>query len=90
MHINVFLFFTLVIFLNLYICFQGYVGSFLGDGFGSAGLVHQIASEMKQVFPGILKDKRLVQVRLNFLPMPQILTLHTHNLSNSIGMGLQI
>ena len=40
---------------------QGYVGAFLGDGFGAAGLLHQVAAEVRQAFPEILGGRRLVQ-----------------------------
>jgi hypothetical protein len=39
----------------------------MGDGFGSAGLLHQVADELKWAFPEILGKRRLVQVR-NVLP----------------------
>ena len=42
---------------------QGYVGAFMGDGFGSAGLLHQLVAELKQAFPAVLASRRLVQVR---------------------------
>ena len=40
---------------------QGYLGAFLGDGFGAAAIVHQVASDLRSRFPALLGDAQLTQ-----------------------------
>ncbi|KAH8067447.1 hypothetical protein JL721_7558 [Aureococcus anophagefferens] len=39
----------------------GYLGAFLGDGFGAAAVVHQVASDLRARFPALLGDAQLTQ-----------------------------
>lgn len=39
----------------------GYLGAFLGDGFGASGAIQQVASELREALPELLRDCTLRQ-----------------------------
>lgn len=58
----------------------------MGDGFGSAGLLHQLVFELQQNFPEILSGKQLVQVDAVELEFQKIMV----NYNLFLGVELQV
>lgn len=68
---------------------QGYLGAFLGDGFGSAGVVQQVASELRETFPELLGDTALRQAWAYVYPRdghPRGIDVHSDDADVSVNI----
>ena len=70
---------------------QGYLGAFLGDGFGSAGVVQQVAAELRETFPELLGDTALRQAWAYAYPRdghPRGIDVHSDDADVSVNIWL--
>ena len=70
---------------------QGYLGAFLGDGFGSAGVVQQVASELREQFPDLLGDTALRQAWAYVYPRdghPRGIDVHSDDADVSVNIWI--
>ena len=70
---------------------QGYLGAFLGDGFGAAGVIQQVAAELRQTFPELLGDTALRQAWAYAYPRdghPRGIDVHSDDADVSVNIWI--
>ena len=68
---------------------QGYLGAFLGDGFGASAVVQQVAAELRQTFPELLGDTALRQAWAYAYPRdghPRGIDVHSDDADVSVNI----
>ena len=70
---------------------QGYLGAFLGDGFGASAVVQQVAAELRETFPELLGDTALRQAWAYAYPRdghPRGIDVHSDDADVSVNIWI--